>query len=295
MVPTVDRLALLARCLRGLAAQNHPADEVLVVHDGATGVAELLDEWADRLPLTALRVAQRDASNKRNAGWRACTAELVAFTDDDCEPSPGWLAALVVADRADGADLLHGPVAPHPEDAHVAAVFARTLSVPEPGDYFPTANLAVRRSWLAAVGGFDARLSAGEDTDLAWRVIEAGGRSAWVAGAHVQHAVRAASFPQHLQSLWRWRSLPEVVRRHPSLRETLLRRVFWKSSHPVALLALGAVLTPRRPAAALLAAPLLVTHWRARGPRWGTQTAVADVAEVAVMLLGSVRARTLLL
>ncbi|MCW2613257.1 MAG: hypothetical protein JWN08_251, partial [Frankiales bacterium] len=36
-------------------------------------------------------------------------------------------------------------------------------------------------------------------------------------------------------------------------------------------------------------------HWRARGPRFGTQTAVADVAEVVVVLVGSVRSRSVLL
>lgn len=286
VVPTVDRPELLARCLSALAAQTRPADEVVVVHDGRADLAG----WAGRLPLTVLH-AGRSASAKRNAGWRVASHELVAFTDDDCAPSPGWLAALVAADG----DVLHGPVAPHPDDAHVDSVFARTLSVAAADDHFPAANLAVRRSLLAAVGGFDETLSGGEDTDLAWRAVEAGGRRTWVAAALVQHAVRPATFPQHLASLWRWRSLPEVVRRHPELREGLPFRVFWKGSHPVALLALGAAIAPWRPRAALMAAPLLAVHWRARGPRFGTQTAVADVAEVVVVLVGSVRSRSVLL
>ena len=291
VVPTVDRLALLDRCLRGLAAQERPADEVVVVHDGAAGVRDTLASWEGLLPLTALRVGQPGASAKRNAGWRTTRAALIAFTDDDCEPAPGWLAAL---SRADG-DLLHGPVAPHPEDAHVDAVFARTLSVPAPNDHFPAANLAVRRAALEAVGGFDVGLTGGEDTDLAWRVIETGGRPAWVPGALVHHAVRPATFPQHLRSLWRWRCLPEVVRRHPQLRAGLRAGVFWKPRHPMAVVALGAALTPWRREAALLALPLLVTSWRARGLRWGTQTAVADLVEVGVVLAGSLRARSLLL
>lgn len=290
VVPTVDRPELLRRCLRGLAAQERPADEVVVVHDGAPGVEELLRAWTDRLPLTVLR-GPRSAAGKRNAGWRATTSELVAFTDDDCEPSPGWLAALAGA----SGELLHGPVTPHPDDVHVDAVFARTLDVPVASPHFPTANLAVRRDLLDAVGGFDERLTAGEDTDLAWRVVGAGGRATWVPQARVLHAVRPLSFPAHLASLWRWRALPEVVRRHPRLRDDLLARVFWKRSHPLAVLALGAALAPWRRSALLLAAPLLADRVRARGPRFGTQVAVADVAEVLVVAVGSVRARTLLL
>src|SRR5205814_91015 len=29
----------------------------------------------------------------RNRGWRAAAGEIVAFTDDDCVPAPGWLRA----------------------------------------------------------------------------------------------------------------------------------------------------------------------------------------------------------
>lgn len=286
VVPTVDRPALLDRCLTALAAQTRPADEVVVVHEGGAD----LTAWADRLPLTVL-VAGRTASSKRNAGWRTAGHELVAFTDDDCAPTPGWLAALTAADG----DVLHGPVAPHPDDAHVDSAFARTLSLPVEDDHFPAANLAVTRTLLDRVGGFDEALTGGEDTDLAWRCLEASGRRTWVDGALVHHAVRAASFPDHLASLWRWRSLPEVLRRHPQLREGLLLRVFWKRSHPLALLALGAAAAPWRPRTAVLALPLLARSWRARGLRFGTQTAVADVAEVAVVLLGSARARTVLL
>lgn len=290
VVPTVDRPELLRRCLQALTDQQRPADEVVVVHDGAPGVAALLDGWRDRLPLTVLH-GPADASGKRNAGWLATSADLVAFTDDDCAPGPGWLAALAAADG----DLLHGPVAPHPDDAHVDAVFARTLDVPVASAYFPTAGLAVRRHLLERVGGFDERLSAGEDTDLAWRVQAAGGRAQWVPDATVLHAVRGLSFPEHLRSLWRWRALPEVVRRHPQLRDGLLLGLFWKRDHPLALLALGAAAAPWRPRAAVLALPLLVVRVRERGLRFGTQVAVAEVAEVAVVLAGSVRARSLLL
>jgi GT2 family glycosyltransferase len=292
VVPTVDRVALLSRCLEALAAQSDGADEVVVVHDGDPAVVTLLDGWSGRLPLRSLRSADRGASAKRNAGWRAARHELVAFTDDDCAPRPGWVAAL----RAETADLVAGPVVAHPDDPVDTSVFARTIEVPEESPYFPGANIAVRRDYLVRVGGFDERLSAGEDTDLAWRVKEAGATVAWAPQAVVQHAVRPVTFPQHLRSLWRWRALPLVVRRHPDLRRSLVAQVFWKRSHPLALLALiGAVGTLADRRCALLAAPLVASRWRERGPRFGTQVAVADLAEVAVVVAGSVRHRSVLL
>src|SRR5690606_14619258 len=36
---------------------------------------------------------RRGPAAARNAGWRAASGSLIAFTADDCLPSPQWLAA----------------------------------------------------------------------------------------------------------------------------------------------------------------------------------------------------------
>src|SRR5437868_5684485 len=38
----------------------------------------------------------------RNAGWRAARGAVIAFTDDDTIPDPGWLAAAVPVFERDG-------------------------------------------------------------------------------------------------------------------------------------------------------------------------------------------------
>jgi hypothetical protein len=97
------------------------------------------------------------------------------------------------------------------------------------------------------------------------------------------------------------------VRLHPQIRRTLLhRRVFWKKTHPPALLALGGLAIAgvrRRPLALLLVAPWV--HLRVRkaplcpGPRrrWLVLAPgfVLDLLEVVVMLRGSVKHRTIVL
>ena len=294
VVPTVDRVDLLARCLAGIAGQQLDRAEVLVVHDGDPGVTALLQEWSQRLPLRGLQIGQRGASDKRNAGWRATTAELVAFTDDDCEPAPGWLAELRRA-ACGGAGLVAGPVSPHPDDADVHGTWARTVVAEAPGLY-PGCNLMVRRELLHRTGGFDPGLAGGEDTDLAWRVLDTGCETAWAAQARVWHAVRPVTFPAHLRSLPRWSSLPLVARRHPQLRRFAHRRVFWKDTHPAACLALAGLAAAAVDRRALLATvPLLHRRVRAAGWRAGVQLAVADVAEAAVLTAGSIRHRSVLL
>ena len=283
VIPTVDRVDLLRRCLRGLTGA-----QVLVVHDGDAGIEALLDELA----VPGLRIAERGVSAKRNAGWRAATTELVAFTDDDCEPAPGWLDAAVAA--AGHADLVAGPVSAHPDD-HVTGLWARTVTANEPG-FYPGCNLLVRKDFLEKVEGFDPRLHGGEDTDLAWRVREAGARAAWADDARVWHAVRPVTFGEQLRSLPRWAGLALVVKRHPQLRALAHKRWFWKPTHPLALLTLLAlVLTPVWWPALLVALPLPLLRVRRAGVRDGLQLAVNDLVETAVMVGGSVRHRAVLL
>ncbi|MCW2693151.1 MAG: putative Glycosyl transferase, family 2 [Mycobacterium sp.] len=298
VVPTVDRTVLLGRCLDGLSRQRDlppRSVQILVVHDGDAGVVRLLAERG----IEGLQIAARGVSAKRNAGWRAARAPWVAFTDDDCEPAPGWLAGLLAAaEKEPGADLAAGPVAPHPGDATVTGTFARTVNSEAPG-FYPGCNQLVRVAALQRVGGFDERMHGGEDTDLAWRVIETtpgGEPPAWSDDALVWHAVRAVTFGQQLRSLPRWSGLPLVARRHPQLRPLAHRRYFWKRSHTTGALALAGLagaLVDRR--ALLLAAPHVVRRTREAGPRAGLQLAATDVAEVAVLVAGSVRYRRILL
>jgi GT2 family glycosyltransferase len=296
VVPTVDRVALLDRCLAGLARPQGADFDVVVVHDGNPDIAALLDRWAATIPVRGLEISERGAVPKRNAGWQATTARVIAFTDDDCQPAEGWLAAGLAALTPD-VDLVQGRIEPHPEDASVTGVFKRTLELTEASDTYPNANLIYRRRALERTKGFDAAFwGGGEDTDLAWRVIETGGAAVFAPDALVYHAVRPAGLVDHLRSLPRWATLALVLRRHPQLRRLLHRKLFWKRSHPAAVLALvGLVGAVRDRRALLLAIPLLARRSREAGLRDGVQLAVSDVAEVLVMISGAVRYRVVLL
>jgi GT2 family glycosyltransferase len=136
-------------------------------------------------------------SRQINDGIRRPTHELVVLTDDDCRVDPSWVAAMC---------------APF-EDATVGAVFGgvdglsgvreappqRPLPGPAPEvtwDYANGAAMAVRRSAVVAIGGFDERLGPGapvhgEEHDLVLRLQEAG----WTV------RVAAAPIVEHLE--WR--------------------------------------------------------------------------------------------
>lgn len=312
-VSTYRRAELLPKLLAGLAAQTLPHGdfEVLIVDDcSPDSTAAVLEGAAAGLPF-ALRVIRhtrnRGAAAGRNTAWRAAAAPIVAFTDDDCVPTPRWLEAGLAALEASGASVAAGRTQPDPAEAKwLERPFSRSLIVEEPR-FYETCNIFYRRSELARVGGLDEAFSTGEDTDLALRVLENGGRPVWAPEALVHHRVRPPDLRAHLREARRWADLALVVRRHPAQRAQLVhRRWFWKRSHPptlVALVGLGAALFARSPRPLVLLAWWLVHRSLIEpvcpGPRRRILALpgalLTDAAEVEAMVRGSIRHRTLLL
>jgi glycosyltransferase involved in cell wall biosynthesis len=285
--------------------------EAVVVHDyDADTAARILDEHplarAGRLRHRAIAPGTGSPARQRNLGWRDARAPLVAFTDDDCRPEPGWLEALVAtAERAPGQPV-QGRTRPDPLEHDVlAAPHVRTLIVEPPGRFAQTANILYPRELLERLGGFDERAIAGEDVDLSLRVRAAGAPLAGAPDAVVNHAIEALTLPGMIRSAAKWRYLVYVVSRHPELRRELVLGVFWEREHLEVLLALaGALGARRRPALALLALPYVRHAGRRRGPRLAERLvaaaelpgqAVQELAELATMAAGSVRFRTLVL
>jgi GT2 family glycosyltransferase len=190
VIPTADRPGPLARCLAAVAALDYPRDalEVIVVDDGGS---------LHPLPgVRLVRAAGEGPGAARNAGARAAGGELLAFTDDDCLPEPGWLrglCALAGPGTMVGGRTVNALPGNRFADAsqHVQdLVYAHYNRDPERSRFFASNNLAVPRDEFLALGGFDAARFpfASEDRDLCdrWR---ASGRTLTLApDAVVRHA-----------------------------------------------------------------------------------------------------------
>lgn len=229
VVPTYRRPEMLARCLAALDRQDFDPTtyEVLIADDEASPeTRRQVEEFArqSRVRVTYLPVTEvHGPAAARNVGWRSARGTVVAFTDDDCVPDPSWLAV---------------GNAPFEVDEDTAAVAGRVV-VPlplEPTDYerdaagleraeFVTANCFCRRDILVALGGFDERFVAAwrEDSDLHFRLLEAGLGLTRVPDAVVVHPLRPAPWGVSLRQQRKVLFDALLYKKHPELYRRRIR------------------------------------------------------------------------
>ncbi|MGR3541039.1 MAG: glycosyltransferase family 2 protein [Hasllibacter sp.] len=214
MTPTLSvvivsrgRPGLLARALTGLEGQRGAAFEVIVVADPA-GIAAAAP-WAGRIG--AVPFDRANISAARNAGIAASGGEVIAFLDDDAVPEPTWarrllapfaepstIAATGTVLGRDGISVQwpfrwvdregrHGPMVP---PGATLPPEGRWLRLPHRGRAVKTegTNMALRRSALAEVGGFDEAIRFyADETELNLRLAALRRATALVPGAVVHH------------------------------------------------------------------------------------------------------------
>lgn len=220
VVPTYRRDDSLRHCLERLVAQtlDRAAYEVIICDDGPSQSTRNLVESFSSVDGPAIRyLAIRDTQGPaaaRNAGWRAATGGVIAFTDDDCLPERDWLAAGLAAieqvDAVTGRTIVPLPDCPTDYERDTAG-----LATAE----FITANCFCRRASLESVGGFDERFTAAwrEDSDLHFSLLEHGQRIARAEQAVVVHLIRPAHWGVSLKQQSKGVSDPLLFSKHPDL------------------------------------------------------------------------------
>lgn len=194
VVPTVGRPTLPA--LAWVLCHALPARSRVWLVDDRPRPDPPLDVGVADGRLRVLTSGGRGPAAARNAGWRASDAPWVVFVDDDVDPPLGWMRALVDDVRAapPGVGAVQGRVEVPLPTGRRPTDWERNVAGLD-GATWITADLAVRRSALAAVGGFDERFPRAyrEDTDLALRLLDAGWELA-LGRRRVRHPVRPASW-----------------------------------------------------------------------------------------------------
>lgn len=310
IIPARNAEATLPALLDALVALERPpgVEIELLLADDASGDGTAAIARAHAAGVRVLAGPTRGPAAARNAAAAVATGEVLAFTDADCAPTPGWLVAGLAAIDA-GADVVQGAVHP-PPGVHVGP-FDRTVQVGGHSALYETANLLVRRDLFDRLGGFESWLGTatakelGEDVWLGWRAVRAGADVRFAADAVVHHAVFPGTPWSLASERARLRFFPALVARIPELREAFcFRRLFLSrrtAEYDLALAGAAAALVARRPWVLLLVLPYgrrvarRALVWGRRAPVVAATDVAADTIGCVALLAGSARARTPLL
>ncbi len=295
--------------------------EIIVVDNCSTDhtkeVVEALAQSAQCSVIYHCMDVNKGPANSRNHGVTIARGKLIAFTDSDCRPQSEWLALGVAAFDDEKVGLVSGPVV-YPPGQKVTFFSRASGEAFEEHPSYPTANAFYRRSAFMEAGGFDVALCFSDfrnrpvecaDTDLAWRVKEAGHKNVFIAEAVVHHLVAVIKPLNWVLEPYRLFVVPALVRRHPQLRQVLLvwRFFFTEQNVSLYLAGVGLVCVPLvHWATAALALPFFL--WAARAgnpsltildlPKMVARSlfiAARQAAMCAGLLYGSLRFRTLVL
>ena len=206
IVPTYDRPEHIAACIAALRRVERPGGtlEIVIVNDGGAALPTGASDDSEGCIVRVIEQANAGPATARNTGCMMARGELLAFTDDDCRPEPGWLVAFDAALRAQPDALAGGRVVNTIDSAFadasqlLADFVASYFDGGAGGRFFTSNNLAVAREQFLAAGAFDTSFpfSAGEDRELCDRWSAQGRPSVRVESAVVrhEHALNARRF-----------------------------------------------------------------------------------------------------
>jgi cellulose synthase/poly-beta-1,6-N-acetylglucosamine synthase-like glycosyltransferase len=195
IVPAYQAADLVGACVRALNTQTVSREryEIIVADDGSTDetAAVAREAGADRV----LALPHGGPAAARNAGVEATHAEIVLFTDADCEPSSEWLERMV-APFADPQVMGVKGTYRTRQSALMSRLVQREFEIRYERmarlpriDFVDGYAAAYRRCLLLQHEGFDPTypIPSAEDVDLSFRLSRAGCQLVFAPKAWVWH------------------------------------------------------------------------------------------------------------
>ena len=165
--------------------------EVILADDGSPKPLDFLaTDYKGKIDLKVVRQDPKGPAAARNLGVKNAASDIFIFIDSDVIPQPGWFESIIapLEQNHEIAGVEGKTIA-----SNIAALtpFSHFLYNFEGGAYL-TCNIAYRRSWVERAGLFDERFKHPwrEDSDLAFSILEMGGKIIFEQNAVVDHPVR---------------------------------------------------------------------------------------------------------
>jgi len=171
----------ISQLIEALLQQSRSPDEIIVVDDGSTDkTIEILEKIAaSNNKLKFYRQTNAGPAAARNKGFRGAEADICIFTDSDCVPEPDWIEKLVIPFKDKQVGAAGGTYKTLNNNSVLARFVGleiawRYRKIEGEIDVHGTYNLAVRKSVLQEVGGFNQEYPepSGEDWDLTYKISQ---------------------------------------------------------------------------------------------------------------------------
>lgn len=198
VIPCYNARKTIAASLSAICSQKVDFDyEVIVVDCSDDGTDDIIRAKFPQVRLFHLEELESPGS-KRNLGVRHAQGEIIAFTDSDCLPAPGWLGQMVEQHQRIDADGIGGCVINgYPQNlaswvSHLIEFNEWTEKTPE--GYvtnIPTCNLSFKREVFHKYNMQFTDIYPNEDTLFNWTLHEKGGKIYFVPGIRMVHLKRA--------------------------------------------------------------------------------------------------------
>ncbi len=213
IIPTCHRPGFLKENLLQLVPQLSQCDaavEIIVTDDSRDNrTRDLIRQGFPQVKWIA--GSRTGPGPNRNHGARHATGEWIIFLDDDVIPGKGFLQAYLDAFRQHGdqSGAFSGKTVLTPA---CPSLLWEGPHNPDCSAYCST-NWGFRREFFQTIGGFDERYTgAGEDVELASRIVEQGNAFIAVPKAEITHEPRPVPTARKLAERWESRVIQALDR-----------------------------------------------------------------------------------
>lgn len=228
VVCTKDRPGKILVTIDRVLASVHQDFELLVLDQSSDErTREAMSRYRPDTRVRYVRSQTVGQGASRQEALEIARSEFVLFTDDDCLPAPDWVGSMLACLEDEQVAIVYGRVEALEEDSSsgftpvflprknetISSLWGVVRGMYGPGSSLRGAvgigaSMAVRRSAIAAVGGFDpqtgpgSRFPSADDMDIGIRILMAGGSVHANRGVTVVH-----------DGLRNWDEYPELVQR----------------------------------------------------------------------------------
>jgi len=177
VIPTLNEEKYIEKTLKSIRAQTIKSEIIVVDSGSCDKTLEIAEKYADKI-----LIGKKGIAYNRQIGAEEASGEIIATTDSDCIHPRNWLSNLLKYFDDENVVCASGQTLPIKEEGNFLdflCYFTSNVMLKLANDLFGKAlfrgsNVAYRKETFLKVGGYNTKLLAREDSELARRLSKYG-------------------------------------------------------------------------------------------------------------------------